>query len=166
MKTYARIKIGLTPELKNYLSEEDLYYEASEIVREAVQRALASLDGLNLPDIPQSEAEPTEAFLIRADFDTLVLVRSFRRPDRKKFYALVNKIALSLVKEKLELRRKIKEKVAQLGKPKTEQTKESDDIAQRGADAAPETTDAASETTDAASHRHQHREVIDAAPEY
>ena len=113
MKKYAKLSISLSPELKKYLSEEELSYEASGILREAIQKALVSLDPANLSDLPQDEL--TESFIVRTDLKTFLLVRSFRRPERKKFYSLVNEIAYSLVKEKLELKQRIKNKVAQLG---------------------------------------------------
>jgi len=112
MRMYAKLNIGLTHELKNLLSE--LPYEASDILREAVQRALVSLDVKDLSDLPQIDFK--EKINIRTDFETFVLVRTLRRPDRKKFYALVNDIALSLAKERLELRREIREKLTNLGK--------------------------------------------------
>jgi len=113
MKTYAKLNIGLRPELKEYLSDEEFFYEATDILREAVQRALVSLDEVDLTDLPQEDFP--ESFIIRTDLKTTMLVRSLRKSERKKFYSLVNAIALKLVKEKLELRKKLENKIAQRG---------------------------------------------------
>jgi hypothetical protein len=119
MKTYAKLSIGLKPELKEYLSDEEFFYEATDILREAVQRALVSLDEVDLTDLPQEDFP--ESFIIRTDLKTTMLVRSLRKSERKKFYSLVNAIALKLVKEKLELRKKLENKIAQRGLGTTKQ---------------------------------------------
>ena len=119
MKTYAKLSIGLKPELKEFLSDEEFFYEATDILREAVQRALVSLDEVDLTDFPQEDFP--ESFIIRTDLKTTMLVRSLRKSERKKFYSLVNAIALKLVKEKLELRKKLENKIAQRGLGTTKQ---------------------------------------------
>jgi len=119
MKTYAKLSIGLKPELKEFLSDEEFFYEATDILREAVQRALVSLDEVDLTDLPQEDFP--ESFIIRTDLKTTMLVRSLRKSERKKFYSLVNAIALKLVKEKLELRKKLENKIAQRGLGTTKQ---------------------------------------------
>ena len=160
MKTDVKLRptVYITPELKKYLNEDEFIYEASSILREALMRALVSLDEVDISNIPCDEF--TEKVLFRTDYDTYLLWRTLRRSERRKLYYLINKIALSIVEERLELKRKIKEKI------KEKLTKISEYGTKGEADAAPETTNAAPETTDAASHRHQHREVIDAAPDY
>jgi len=112
MKTYARLRVRISPELKQYLDE--LAYEASDILREAVYKALLVLYEHNPSDVKE---DLSSSHLIRADFESYLWVRSLKKKDRERFYALVNEIALPLAKEKLELRRKLREKLAQFGSP-------------------------------------------------